>query len=273
MNNCPPSVEDALKARPFDQRRLLEVLYRHGLRWMTRLVSRMTRGRPELLEDLTAEVFRRLIEKDLDGARPVHLDCPAAWLARVITNEAHNALRHILAQKRGGGTTHDNLEESGAVELRASTPPVDVAEHIDTKRQWSHIAQTALHGDIPGRPRLGFLGYYLARHIEERHVVEAKQQPDRAKAGVMGGLLRSIEDTWSRLSTQVMPLFPDGVDEDDEGRLALAFVLRSAHPGPASEWAKVDKKDVATAKDTVRKWAERGREHVAVLVQKAEGAR
>lgn len=241
---------------------------------MTRLVSNATRARPDLLEDLTAEVFRRLIEKDLERSRPAQLDCPAAWFARVIINEARDALRQTLAQKRGGGAAHDNFEESGAMELRAATAPVDLAERIDTKRNWSHIAQTAVNGDIPGRPRLGFLGYYLARQIEERHVVEAKQQPDRSKAGVMGGLPRSVADAWSKLSSEVIPVFPDGVDEDEDGRLVLAFVLRSAHPGPASEWAKVDKKEVATAKDTVRKWAERGREHVAALVQKAgEGAR
>lgn len=240
---------------------------------MIRLVSSATRARPDLLEDLTAEVSRRLIEKDLERSRPAQLDCPAAWFARVIINEAHDALRQTLAQKRGGGAAHDNLEESGAMELRAATAPVDPAEHIDTKRQWSQIAHIAMNGDIPGRPRLGFLAFFLARHIARRHVEEAKAQVDRSREGVDGGLLRSVDETWGMLCDGLMRRHPEGVDGDDEGHLELAFVLRSTHPGPAAEWGRSDRQVVAKARDLVRKWAARGRDQVKALALADGGGR
>lgn len=261
--NCPPSVEAALKAHPFDQRRLLEVLCRDGLSWLTRIVFFATKQRAELREEVTLEVFRRLGSKTL---APRDLDCPGAWLARVISRDAIDVLRQMSAKKRGGGTTQEPFQESSTVDQHQATHP-NLETKIDDERALTRIARIAidLERPIAGRQRLGFLAFHFARCISQGHVVAAKNDVDRARGQLEGGLLRDADDTWTRLKDGLMRSFPMGVADLDDGHLELAFVLRSTHPGPVSTWAMSDKKSVANARDLVRKWAERGREQVKTL--------
>lgn len=260
--DCPQSVEAALSARPFDHRSFFEALHqRDGLKWVSGIVRKVSRLREAALEHLTADVLSQLYEKRL---APEELHCPAGWLARIIRNEASSLLRSPRAAKRGGGARHESLDDSATLDPRQQET-IDLDKQIDQRRQWTALAHIALEGSVPGRPRLGYLAFFLARHIARRHVDEAKHQVDRSKRDVDGGLLRSSEETWTRLHDGLMRTFPEGVDGDEDGHLELAFVLRSTHPGPAAEWGRTDKQVIAKARDLVRKWAARGREQVRAL--------
>lgn len=264
--SCPSSVIDALTARPYVHRQFCEVLYRDGLRWVTRVMTTSTREPPG--EELVVAVIGKLFEKKLEP--PADMDHPAAWLARVIVHLTIDQFRPGQAQKRGGGETMDEFDESrptaSSVEIHTSS----VEQGIDEMRAKDAMTRNAIEGKIAARPRLGLLSFYLARHIQKRHVDEAKKQVDRSKKELNGGLLRTAEETWIRLREGIMAPFPKGVADDDRGRLELAFILRSTHSGPASHWATLDRAAVMKARDLVRKWAGRGRTELARLM-KAEG--
>lgn len=237
------------------------MLVKDGLEWVSKIVWKVSRLTKPALQDLTADVLSELYEKKLT---PEELHCPAGWLARIIANEALSLQRSRRAAKRGGGAQHESLDDTATFDPR-QREHIDLDRQIDHRRQWTALAHIALEGAIPGRPRLGYLAFFLARHIARRHIDEAKDQVDRSKKDVDGGLLRSSEETWTRLHDGLMRTYPEGVDGDDGGHLELAFVLRSTHPGPASEWGRTDKQVVAKARDLVRKWAARGREQVKAL--------
>ncbi|HRE89291.1 MAG TPA: hypothetical protein PK095_09135 [Myxococcota bacterium] len=242
---------------------------RDGLRWVTTLVAKVSRAQRPDLEGLTSDVLANLYEKKL---APEDLHCPAGWLASIIANEVRTLGREKAAKKRGGDAVHVSPDDSAPFDLPQpdSTDPV---QRIEQRRQWTRLAHIALDGPIPGRPRLGFLAFFLARHIARRHIEEAKTQVDRSKEGVDGGLLRSADETWGMLCDGLMRRHPEGVDGDDEGHLELAFVLRSTHPGPAAEWGRSDRQVVAKARDLVRKWAARGRDQVKALALADGGGR
>lgn len=258
--DCPASVQAALDARPFDHRKLLEALSRHGVGWVTRIVTFATKQAGDDREDLVLEVFKRLGSKTLD---PSGLDCPPAWLARVIANDARDALRTMKAKKRGGDAIQETYEESSTVDLRQAVRSNPEAK-IDAGRTLSKLARVAvdLEAPIAARPRLGFLAYFMAQLIVKPHIDSAATQPDRSRRDLEGGLLRTADETWGLLAHGLLRSWPMGVHDDELGKLELAFVLRSTHAGPANDWARVDGKVTAKACDLVRKWAGRGREQV-----------
>lgn len=266
--DCPPSVVAALSATPFDARKLVELLFSEGLRWVNGIVYRVSKARGPAFEDLVCEVFKGLLESQ---PKPQDLHCPEAWLACVIANEARDASRRERAKKRGGGAEMETIQETAKVEPHLQQQPDDVDSNIDAERALNELGRLAVDGPIAGRPRLAYLGFHMARSIARRHVDEAHAQPDRSKKELEGGLLRPPAETWTRLRDGVTLPFPEGVIRHDRGRLELAFVLRSTHPGPAAAWAQADKEAVGRARDLVRKWASRGRAQVRALCRAQGG--
>lgn len=108
-------------------------------------------GHPQEAEDAVQDAFVRYLEK-----APAHLDCPSAWLMRVLVNGCKSRLR--LAWRRVGPLPETlsapGPEEREELEELWSLPPEDRAViHLHYYEGWSTGEIAQILGQQPGTVR------------------------------------------------------------------------------------------------------------------------
>lgn len=166
-----------------------------------------------------------------DACRPRRLEQAPMELLDAPASEGQMALAERLA---------------GAEELE----PGVRAERHETRRLLGATLQQAREA-LPAQQLLVWLCMNVPELVDEPMVQRAEDSLVRAPGptwGLLGPWLQEVLDPLSR-----------------DGRRDLAWILRSAHPGPSHDWAEGAPVEAKTARDTLTKWASRARTGLRAL--------
>lgn len=198
-------------ARPDDDVRLVEAALAGSTGAAMRLVRRLgpaIRGRLNALlkgrsldgadlDDLTAEVWARLLDSDgarLRGFDPEKGRSLESYAALIAEQHLLSTQRSVRALKRGGGLAPVAMDEVGELPGAVSTPEAQVIARRDGDRLWRH-----LEASLPTRGRLILKVIYLDG-----------QSPQEAASGLGVNLqvvynwqhrIRVLAEEWERTST------------------------------------------------------------------------